>query len=119
MASSAVKAVTDMDGVRLVIVLTETGGSARYVAKYRPSVPVLTMTSVEQSYRQLLISQSVWPLLCDPSLSDKELMQKGIKHAVEHKWVKPGDWVVVVSGSQGIQGSAHTMNIIQVKDESG
>ncbi|KAG2903261.1 hypothetical protein PC114_g12359 [Phytophthora cactorum] len=40
-ASSAVKTAIDINA-KMLVVLTETGNTARLVAKYRPEMPVLT-----------------------------------------------------------------------------
>jgi pyruvate kinase len=39
----------------LIVCLTETGSSARFVAKYKPAVPVVTLTPDEQTARQCLV----------------------------------------------------------------
>jgi pyruvate kinase len=47
----------------LVLVLTESGTTARLVAKYRPKCPILTITPNEQTARQSLVSRGTFPLL--------------------------------------------------------
>jgi pyruvate kinase len=42
-ASSAVKTALDMDA-KMLVVLTESGNTARMVAKYRPKMPILVLT---------------------------------------------------------------------------
>jgi pyruvate kinase len=37
----------------LIVVLTETGTTARLIAKYRPSMPILAVTSVSAVARQM------------------------------------------------------------------
>jgi pyruvate kinase len=78
-------------------------------------VPVLTLTSNKVAFRQLLISRACWPLLIDQRGSDEELVTLGVGHAKEKGWIETDDWVVVVSGTEGIQGSAHTLKIIRVR----
>lgn len=112
-ASSAVKVETDLDAA-LVIVLTESGASARYVAKYKPSVPVITVTSTPHVSRQLLLSRAVWPILAEEK-SDDKLIEEAIAIAKSNRWVTSDDWIIVVSGSQGIQGSAHTLKVVRVQ----
>ena len=50
-ASSAVKTALDMEA-KMLVVLTETGTTARLVCKYRPKMPVLVMTGMAEVGRQ-------------------------------------------------------------------
>jgi len=52
MASSAVKTASDAGAV-LILVLTESGSTVRYVAKYRPKAPILAVTDSEYVARGL------------------------------------------------------------------
>jgi pyruvate kinase len=52
MASSAVKTALDIQA-KLIVVLSETGRMANYIAKFRPSVSVLCMTPNETAARQM------------------------------------------------------------------
>ena len=49
--SSAVKTAYDVDA-KLIIVLSESGNSARLVAKYHPSQPILVLTPFTEVARQ-------------------------------------------------------------------
>lgn len=51
-ASSAVKTQIDM-GAKVIVVCSETGNSARLVAKYRPGCPILCLTATESVARQV------------------------------------------------------------------
>ena len=56
-----VHAVTTANDLRagLIITLTETGNTARLVAKYRPHAPIFCIPSHKDVDRQLLLSRSV------------------------------------------------------------
>ncbi|KAG3015330.1 hypothetical protein PC119_g11835, partial [Phytophthora cactorum] len=45
-----VKTAIDINA-KMLVVLTETGNTARLVAKYRPEMPVLVLTALEQTAR--------------------------------------------------------------------
>ena len=51
-ASSAVKTAIDI-GAKCIIVCSETGNSARLVAKYRPLAPILCLTATEDAARNV------------------------------------------------------------------
>ena len=57
-ASAAVKISLDLN-VPLLIVITETGATARYVAKYKPAVPVLTLTPNPKTARQCMVCSTL------------------------------------------------------------
>ncbi len=48
-ASSAVKTAIDM-GAKMMVVLTESGTTARLVAKYRPEQPILVLTALGNTF---------------------------------------------------------------------
>jgi hypothetical protein len=52
-----------------------------------------------------MVHRALWPLVVASGLSDEQMMTEAIKHAVDNKWVARCEWVVVVSGTQGIRGS--------------
>jgi len=55
--SSAVKCAIDSD-CKLIIALTETGHTARLIAKYRPRAPIIAISAAESTCRQLLSTRS-------------------------------------------------------------
>jgi len=61
-ASSAVNAVFESQ-ISCIIVLTTSGSSARLVAKYRPPVPIVTITRDDSVARQLHLHRGVVPLV--------------------------------------------------------
>jgi pyruvate kinase len=61
MCSSAVKETVDAD-CHLIVALTETGYTARTVAKYRPAVPILAITASATTVRQLGVVRGVVPM---------------------------------------------------------
>lgn len=56
MASSAVRAADKMQA-RLIIVFTVTGNTARMLAKYKPTQPILTLVCPARSASQLIPSK--------------------------------------------------------------
>lgn len=57
-ASAAVSTILDLN-IDLIIVLTDSGRIARYVAKYRPPVPILACSISNHVIRQLNVSRGV------------------------------------------------------------
>jgi pyruvate kinase len=94
-ASSAVKTAHEMNA-KLLIVLTETGFTARMVAKYKPTVPVMCFTNNKKIGRQLQVHRGLYPVV--PAEQDRRpTTAEAIKDAKKMGWLVPGDRVVVLS----------------------
>lgn len=114
-ASSAVKASLDLKA-SLVIVLTETGNTARLVAKYHPRAPILAVTRSEMCAQQCLTTRGLFPLLVDSMSGTESLIHRVIKAAKRLGFVRVGDLVVVVSGSrEAVAGTTNDMRVMQVQ----
>eukprot|EP01036_Dinobryon_divergens_P025646 gene25646-34218_t len=98
-ASSAAKTARDVHAA-VIVVLTETGNSARLIAKYRPSMPILAVTSVPAVARQLQGYVKNCKSMLVPSMKGTEaLVAAAIQQAVTDRLCKAGDQVVVAHGS--------------------
>ena len=107
LASSAVRTAHKVRAA-LIVVLTRGGTTARLVAKYRPSVPVLTVAvpvlttdaltwtcSGEAPARHALLTRGLIPLLAEGSAratdtdTTDEILAAAIEHAKESGYCKP------------------------------
>lgn len=79
----------------LIVCLTELGGTAKLVAKYRPEIPVIGATKVATTARQLNMCFGVKPYYVE---GEVDLLKKVIDYAVGLGLVKRGEIVVVTSG---------------------
>lgn len=109
--SSAVKSIVDSD-CKLIVALTETGHTARVIAKYRPQVPVLAITASQTTVRQLGCVRGVVPMLTASFVGTDSVITKALKHAVAEGMVKSGDEVVAVHGTQ--EEAAGHSNLLKV-----
>jgi len=97
--SSAVKATIDAEAP-LILALTETGHTARMIAKYRPKATILAITASETAARQLLSVRGVVPMLTASFVGTDSVISKGLNRAKEDGMVKSGDSVVAVHGQR-------------------
>jgi len=112
--SSCVKSVVDSE-CRLIVALTETGHTARLIAKYRPEVPILAITASDTTVRQLGVIRGVVPLLTASFVGTDSVITKALKFAVEQGMVKSGDSVVAVHGTQEEStGQSNLMKVVTV-----
>jgi len=97
--SSAVKATVDA-ACPLIIALTETGHTAKLIAKYRPRAAILAISASETTVRQLLCVRGVVPMLTASFVGTDSVIQKALVRAKADGMVKSGDAVVCVHGQR-------------------
>eukprot|EP01006_Ploeotia_vitrea_P035559 TRINITY_DN65896_c2_g1_i1.p1 TRINITY_DN65896_c2_g1~~TRINITY_DN65896_c2_g1_i1.p1 ORF type:complete len:609 (-),score=340.88 TRINITY_DN65896_c2_g1_i1:119-1945(-) len=110
-AASAVKASIDLKAGAL-LVFSESGQTARLVAKYRPKAPVLTITNSEVVARQSMAIKSLFPLLVGSMLGTDSLVERVLMAARGQGMLEYGATVVIVSGT--IEGQAGSTNMIKI-----
>jgi pyruvate kinase len=81
-----------------LIVFTKSGFSARIVASHRPSVPILVLTDVPRTFRQLALVWGVIPRLVPHCSSYDEMVRLALAAVQECELARPGDRVVVTAG---------------------
>merc|ERR1712084_38849 len=112
--SSAVKATIDA-GCPLIVVLTETGHTARAIAKYRPKAPILAICASETSIRQLSVVRGVTPMLTASFVGTDSVITKALDKAKALGMVKSGDCIVAVHGQkEECAGQSNLMKMVVV-----
>ena len=96
--AAATIAANRMLGTPLVIVLTKGGFSARVVSSHRPRVPILALTDMAQTYRQLALVWGVVPHLVAHCATYDEMVALARQAAVELGLARPGERVLVTAG---------------------
>lgn len=84
--------------VRCVAVFTQTGRSARFIAKMRPNVPIFAFTPVKKTYQQLGMLWGVVPYLVPFSNSLEEMIKHVEEAILSCTFLQPGQKVVIISG---------------------
>jgi pyruvate kinase len=109
-ASSAVKTANDVNA-GMLLTITETGNTARLVAKYRPQPPVLAITQNKETARQLMVSRGIYPLVVGSVIGAESIIKRAIELQKDKGNLKPGEYVIVTSGV--IEGIAGQTNILK------
>jgi pyruvate kinase len=110
--AAATVAAVRMLAVPLIIVFTKSGFSARVVASHRPEVPILAVTDVERTYRQLALVWGVQPELVPTSGSYTEMVGHALAAARRRALANAGERVVVTAGVPFDQpGSTNLMKV--------
>jgi pyruvate kinase len=96
-----------------IITFTQTGSTARLVAKCRPRRPILAMTPLEKTYRRLELVWGVVPFLTETMKDTDKMIDRAFKIALQSGIVKRGQIVVITAGVPvGVPG---TTNLIKAE----
>ena len=94
----AVCAAADLLRCPLIVCFTSSGFTARKVATYRPTVPILASTPEPDTFRHLSLVWGVVPVLSPHYNEYEALLSKARQSILERQLVAPGDRVVVTAG---------------------
>jgi pyruvate kinase len=110
--AAASGAAVRMLGAPVLIVFTKSGFSARIVASQRPNVPILVLTDIPRTYRQLALIWGVVPELVPHANSYDEMVRLALDVVRKRELAKPGDKVVVTAGVPfDVPGSTNTLKV--------
>jgi len=84
---------------KAVVVLTESGHTARLVSQDRPEVPVLALTPWEEARRRMALYWGIVPLLIQRRETLEEMVHGMEGLLLAEGWVVPGDTLVIISGA--------------------
>jgi pyruvate kinase len=110
--SQAVSSIARQLNAAAILPLTKSGATARNVSKFRPSTPILAITSEESVARQLQLVWGVNPLLIpeQPSTASTFTLAMGV--ALQKGLLREGDLVVETAGTlEGVSGSTDLVKV--------
>jgi len=96
--AAAGAAAVSMLNAPALIVFTKSGFSARVVASHRPAVPILTLTDIPRTFRQLALVWGVIPELVPHCNTYDEMVRLALAAVQSQELANPGDRVVVTAG---------------------
>ena len=94
-----------------IIAPSNSGTTARMVARFRPDCPIIAPTTNEHTYHQLGLCRGVVPVRMEMCEGTDELLKASVDVAQKEGLVKTGDVVIVVAGIP--TGVAGTTNMIK------
>ncbi len=103
-----------LQGVKAVVAYTETGGTPKRLCKFRPSVPIITITNNRKTYTKLSYYWGVFTVYRKDYTDFLSYDRVAIEVAKE-VGLKVGDKIVITSGYAQQHGSTNTIRIIEVK----
>ncbi|THG99902.1 hypothetical protein EW026_g2540 [Hermanssonia centrifuga] len=121
-AIAAVAAAAEQNA-SAILVLSTSGNTARLISKYRPQVPIITVTRSEQTARQVHLHRGVYPFWYpEPRGIESHQWQTdvdnrirfGLRNALGLNIIKTGTTIVAVQGWKGGLGHTNTLRILSV-----
>eukprot|EP01001_Neometanema_parovale_P001205 NODE_1136_length_1874_cov_17.190748_g1077_i0.p1 GENE.NODE_1136_length_1874_cov_17.190748_g1077_i0~~NODE_1136_length_1874_cov_17.190748_g1077_i0.p1 ORF type:complete len:449 (+),score=81.51 NODE_1136_length_1874_cov_17.190748_g1077_i0:211-1557(+) len=104
--------ITQLDkSIGAILVVSEIGTTERYIAKYRPTVPVFTITSTPFIARQALLTYGLWPVLVDEITTVSAAIGVICKEGLKGGFLKPGSQLIAIYDSDPTDGVEEASNI--------
>ena len=99
-------------GAAAIITPTESGQTARMVAKHRPSAPIVAVTPGYGVAAQLKLTWGVIPVLCPPAETTDEMFLSSTKTAQQAGLIRDGDLIVFTAGVPvGVSGTTNLLRV--------
>lgn len=115
-ALAAVQTAYSADA-RAIFAFTSSGFTARLIARFRPEMPIVALSSSRKTYHQLTFYWGVVPVDPAESHNVQEAFKTTSCFAMKRKIVCYGDLVIVTAGSPfGISGTTNMMIVDSIGD---
>ncbi|KAJ7092616.1 pyruvate kinase [Mycena epipterygia] len=125
-AIAAVAAASEQNA-SAILVLSTSGNTARLISKYRPKIPIITVTRSEQTARQIHLHRGCYPFWYPEPRGVQEhqwqtdvdnRIRFGLRSALALKVITPGTTVIAVQGWKGGLGHTNTLRILSVPTDA-
>ncbi len=97
-----------------IIALTETGFTARLISKYRPTSPILAVTSSLPVVQRLSMNWGVVAMHYQGDGDDEDRIAFALENAQALGYVTPGDLVIMTAGNTRQAGSTDLIRVLTV-----
>ncbi len=98
---------------KAIIACSLSGMTARMVSRFRPSVPIIGLTTDETTWRKLALSWGVIPAMCEKFTSTDVLFYTAKKIAEQQLHLQKGDRIVITGGDTN--GTSGNTNLIKIE----
>ncbi len=116
-AAAEVGAIVD---AKYLVTFTQSGDSARRMARLRSPIPILAFTPEEGTYNRMALSWGVEPAITPMVKHTDEMVKQADTILIQSGRAKEGENVIIVAGSPpGIPGSTNAMRVHRVGDAVG
>jgi len=115
LGNAASQAARDI-GATAILCCTQSGRTARAMARFRPEATLIGLSPDEKVVRALRLSWGVDPMPVDVYESTDEMVWYAVEKAVQQGRIRHGDTVLVLAGAPGSNSSAaaDVLRVVQV-----
>ena len=96
--SMTTKHLLEVVDVKSIVTYTKSGTTARFIARYRPNVPVLAVLPDRESARKLVITRGIVPYIEPKMLSMEEMLSNASAYSKEVGLAEVGDSILITAG---------------------
>ena len=101
----------DIDA-KAIAVCTISGITARMVSRFRPTVPIIAITTNQKTWRRLSLTWGVNPIKVENYNSTEVLFYNASKLTKEFLKLKSGDKIVMTGGiTNGVSGNTNLIKV--------
>lgn len=103
-------------GARFIVAFTESGNTARYASKHRPTVPIIAFSPNDMTGRRLSLLWGVIPFHIEVMRDADDMVQRASMFLLANGFVSPGDRIVVIFGAPvGVAGTTNSIRVTVVE----
>ena len=96
--SMTTKHLLEAVDVKNIVIYTKSGTTARFIARYRPNIPVLAVLPDRESARRLIITRGIVPYIEPKMLSMEEMLSNASVYSKEVGLAEVGDSILITAG---------------------
>ncbi|HET6603066.1 MAG TPA: pyruvate kinase [Xanthomonadaceae bacterium] len=102
--------------VRAILALTESGGTARFLSRFRSSVPIFGLSRHDGARRQMAMMRDVYPVAFDSQgMPPRQAARAAVRRLYELGELAVGDRVIITSGdAMEHRGATNTLRLLVV-----
>ena len=113
-ARGAVEAAENLNA-KAIIVLTESGSTARNIRKSFPTAKIIALTTNEITANQLMLSRGVYPVVVAEVKEAEAFFKVALDVAASQEFIQDGDIVVLTAGINSAVGTTNTIKVEVIK----
>ncbi len=96
--SLSTKYLLDSIDVNNIVTYTKSGSTAKFIAKYRPKVPVLAVVPTKEKARKLALTRGITTFIEPKTLMMDEMLENAALYSKESGLAKEGDYILITAG---------------------
>ena len=113
----SVKTISKHMHIDGIVVMTESGSTARVVGHFRPSVNIFAFTPHSNICRQMTLLWGVTPIFMSECLTTDDMLINAEKILLKNEYMNKGDTFILTAGIPiGVSGATNMLKIQKIKD---